>query len=428
MLKYQIGYDSFPIRYVCPYCKTAIYGEAVNKPETSEVLYKMDNADLEVSKEVPDYYFQISREFPTKHIKPYEKKDELDFAPFIKWSALLFDEQNGCFNENLRYYRARQFSECPTEEIRKILDLMYLWQHGNRPLLKEKLSSMVQFPEVNIIPIDTELGKYMRLHQAFVFFTKNLLPLDWTDNIGLFQLMTKVYQSNGVATNNLISAFSENGTLTEYEIKALSIIEDFFFLSRQILPAFLLLDFPSLRNESYKYSISTASFEELKTFYQKSHEYIIEAVNVLIALNNVLYRGAYNVLPDKAKLSFADYCNGNNKMRKFDECLDESEQFSKFIISRTNNVVRNSIGHNDTDFDGITQVIKFQSRNKGKIKEKHVPLIEFATMCIENFESCFYIFEVVYQLQKCKLTNELPFNVMQGIVSALNKYQLNNRP
>lgn len=42
-----------------------------------------------------------------------------------------------------------------------------------------------------------------------------------------------------------------------------------------------------------KYGIMTANFEELTTFYAQSYEWILENVDIVIALNNIEVRGDY---------------------------------------------------------------------------------------------------------------------------------------
>ena len=409
MLKYQVGYGSFPICYVCPNCKTDIQGEAVHAKDGPGISFEMENAELIQRVAAPDYYLQVSREFPTAHIKKYTEKDEFDISPYLKWGDM-------ALNENSRLHRAIQFSDRPLTEIKRMIDLLHLWETNNCELLKEKLKPITKSWAVNRVSSDTKIGQYMRLHQVLVVFATNLLPLGWAREIDLFTLINQTADHNDTEMNELADVFEGSGLLKEYEEKATAIIASFFYLSRRILPAFLLLDSSELREKSADYAISTASFHELEDFYQRSHEYIIEAVDILIALNNIMYRGKYDVLPDAAKCSFVEYHDGNNKMRKFDECLNEEEQFSKFLVKRTDNVVRNSIGHNTTSFDGITQTITFRSKNKDTIKTRQVPLIEFAAMCIENFESCFYILEAVYQLRKRVFGRELPLAKKQEIV------------
>ena len=89
----------------------------------------------------------------------------------------------------------------------------------------------------------------------------------------------------------------------------------------------------------------------------------------------------------------------------------ETECFSEIIISAQHNRIRNSIGHFSTDFNGITQKIHFIDIYKGEKREEILSLFEFAVLCIDNFQTCFYLFEILYHLRKWHLilNGDLPF-------------------
>ena len=51
MIKYQVGYDSFPIIYGCPNCLTEIHGKSIHNDEKLTVSFEFDNATTVTSKE-----------------------------------------------------------------------------------------------------------------------------------------------------------------------------------------------------------------------------------------------------------------------------------------------------------------------------------------------------------------------------------------
>ncbi|MGM0331097.1 SEC-C metal-binding domain-containing protein, partial [Enterococcus sp. AZ084] len=66
------------------------------------------------------------------------------------------------------------------------------------------------------------------------------------------------------------------------------------------------------------------------------------------------------------------------------------------LIQSLDSKKRNAIQHFDSEIDYVTQKIVFRDRDN--IQSMY--LIEFASLCIDNFELMFYILELVYNLRK----------------------------
>lgn len=393
MLKYQVGFNSFPIVYTCPNCLSEIRGKVTNASDNLIDLYSFENGKLVNRPTSPDYFLKISRELPTEPIKNYEPSDELAISPY-----LLLSHKISSLNDQSLWKRANHFVNTNTLiNINKVNDLYSLLENDKLNILTNELRNYLP---VKYFPLNNTLEIYRGFHAWFVDFMSDLLPYNWTEDTQIFKkirlLDTKHYQD----TLKFIKYFENNGTFKNLEHRLFGSINYFLRLVDGILPVFLMFDCPSLRNNSQKYIISTTSFERMLDFYHKSYETIMDSSIILIALNNIIYRNDYDILTGTTSKTFSQCCSDSNKKLRLKNYLIDTECFSEFIVSQLNNRIRNSIGHFSTKFDGVKQFIQFIDTNKGNERISEITLTDFAILCIENFHTCFYLLEVIYQLRK----------------------------
>lgn len=136
----------------------------------------------------------------------------------------------------------------------------------------------------------------------------------------------------------------------------------------------------------------TANFEELSSFYAKSYEWILENLYLIVGLNNIVTRGDYNKFRNENK-TFENY-DKTNKYNKL-QWINKDEPFS-LPLDNLDNKKRNAIQHYDSEIDYSTQKIIFNDKDQFQ----SMYLIEFASLCVDNFSSIFYILELVYSLRK----------------------------
>lgn len=392
MVKYQVGYEDFPVIYTCPNCLTEIRGFGHNDGSTATVSFSFQNAAIVGKLSRPDYYLSISREFPTALIKKYDETDEHALSPFMS-----FHRELQMLNDKSLWKRVGRFAEKSSAQVNYSHDLIRLWENGKKDLLADQLKR--HLPS-QYFPLNNTLEIYRGLHTWLVGFVSDLLPDNWTEQIKTFNKISALFNVQSQATLDFIKEFEQEGLFKNFEHKLFGVLECFFKLAPNILPAFLMLDCPSIRDRSEQYAISTISFDDLLDFYQKSYEAIIDSSEVLIALNNVFHRGNFDVLAGAQKHTLSDRRNDTNKYLRLQQCLVDGENFSELIIGKPRNRIRNSIGHFSTEFDGLSQTVIFLDTHKGQKRQEAIPLSEFAVLCVENFHTCFYLLEVIYQIRK----------------------------
>ena len=297
--------------------------------------------------------------------------------------------------------RANRFCEKTHTDRNWLFDYIRLWENGKIDILRENLRE--KFPPIEELSLNSRLGVYMRLHGVLIGVVSDLLPNDWINDKNTFGKIRELIDMHMEETLAFVKLFEENGELRSLEHRLIASIEVFFHLVDGILPAYLVIDSPTLRDNIDDYAMSTVSFEQLLDFYQKSYETILDAALVLIALNNIYYRNNFDILPGKKKKSFMECRKRSNKYLKVKDNFVETECFSELIESFPRNKVRNSIGHFATIFDGVQQRIKFINTYEGEIQEETLTLLEFAILCIENFYTLVYLLEIIYQLKKLYL-------------------------
>lgn len=383
MLKYQVGYADFPVIFTCPNCMTEIRGIGVNNDISATVSIDFENAMIVDRPETPDYFLSASRELPTTRIKAYETSDEMAPSPFMNLSSLV-----GTLTDESLWKRAGRFSGKELVNINKSMDLVKLWEHGKYDILVAQLRK--ELPK-QYFPLNNKVEIYRGIHSRFVGFSSDLLPYHWVEQIQTFEKVKKLLTKHYIESMRFIKTFEGNGSFINLEHKLYGAMDCFFRLVGGIIPAFLAFDCSDFRSNSVEYAMSSISFEELLNFYQKSYETILEASEVLIALNNIFYRNDFDKLAGEQNKTFSERRNDSNKWLRLKQCLIETECFSELVTSMPHNRLRNSIGHYSTEFDGVTQIIQFIDVHNGDKREEKVSLIEFAALCIENFHTCFYL-------------------------------------
>ena len=394
MIKCQVGYAGFPVVFTCPNCLTEIRGYCENIDEEARVKISFDNATMIEKVEKPSYYIAVSRELLTSHIKEYEDSDDYALSPFMRWSNEVYSLNNNSLSK-----KAVHFADKSQEERIRVFDYIKLWQNEKFEILGDSLRDEIckrKLPFEDVFEENSKLEVYMALHNFFNYSIIDLIPNNWLKSEDIFG---KVRELNINRTMELVAYLKEyegNNVFKNVEKKIYKSLEHFVKLIDGILPAYFALDFIKDEEQYSNYCISTVSFDYLLDFYHKSYQTILEASDILIALNNICHRGNYKTMLDGK--DFSSISSG--KFLNIKNYLSNNEMFSSMIKEMLHNRIRNSIGHFSTEFDSLSQEITFIDKNNNATHIEKMSLIEFAIVCIENFYTLFYIAEVVYQIRK----------------------------
>lgn len=393
-LRAQIGYFNIPFNLHCPECNTHIHGKVIINQEEISITLNLENAqidDREINSKEEYYCAELSAEFPTN--KMYERKlGNYDLPPFIRNSMFYEDSAKSIEATKTAMLFATHFKE-RWKEFKIYYELFWNNQYS---LLYPKLEKEIQNYEfITVSRVTNKLSASMALHQLFMTttgLTSALEPETLNEYINISKL---IIQSNLEEVQKF--AHSISSEFDNIQRKAFKLIDSFLAIYEQLIPIVALRNSQCLNNVDRKqYGIMTANFEELSDFYAKSYEWILDNINIIIALNNIYSRNCYTLCSNnKPYDSILKIGSKYNKL----EYINSSEPFSTPTNSLQNHI-RNAIQHFDADINYISQNIIFTDNYRGKTKQDSMYLIDFADLCVENFSIIIYILELTYNIRR----------------------------
>lgn len=389
-LRMQLGYFDIPFHLNCPKCKTSIDGkillENVDHYEVSvNNAYLVNNCDSNF------YSVELSAEFPTRKIKkkdieiePYE---DTPFMRSLQWYHDGKESQQIMKNTMFfsDYYKNKWY------ELKSFFELF--WNGQNHILYKKIKKELSLYPHLGVKVVSNDLDACVCLHQLLITTTGISSILEENSLPKYTEIGNKILhdRDNVLAYEKFIGKVEKD--FTSIEKKAFNLIESFAKIYEQLIPVIILKKTNNLENiDKEKYGIMTANFEELSSFYAKSFEWILENLYLIVGLNNIVTRGDYNKFRNENK-TFENY-DKTNKYNKL-QWINKDEPFS-LPLDNLDNKKRNAIQHYDSEIDYSTQKIIFNDKDQFQ----SMYLIEFASLCVDNFSSIFYILELVYSLRK----------------------------
>lgn len=181
------------------------------------------------------------------------------------------------------------------------------------------------------------------------------------------------------------------------EKKLFKTYDDFLKISLNLLPAISTQYYNSAYVEDEKKGLSTCTFEDVKTFYLDSYELLADLSVVIKALDNIKYRGNYDVFP--GVLNFEKLTKLSNASKV--NALDKNEFFAHiFNLDDSANKLRNAIGHNDYEYNGLTQIIKYCPDKTRPNIIYEASLFSVAKACIEQMESAIILAFLFFELYR----------------------------
>lgn len=387
-LRSQLGYFDIPFHIHCPRCQSSIDG----KLSISGIGLTLENAHTISSEDSKFYSVELSAEFPTRKII-YKDIRDIELSPFLK-NFQFYGEDEKAQRATQNAMRFANYSKNEWSNLKRYFELF--WNNKSELLYSKLENEIVKFDWLPLSKISNDLDAAIALHQMLLTTT----GITSVINIGVLTQYTEI--SNLLLNNQKhqdeILKFIDNMALdlNMIEKKAFELIDLFSKIYDQLIPVVALKNANCIQNVNREdYGIMTANFEELTNFYAKSYEWILDNINIVVALNNIVVRNDINKCANDKTYDFFSKESKGNKLKN--TYIKEDEPFSKPTNS-LNNRIRNAIQHFDSKIDYESQKITFTDRNK----QEQLYLIDFAALCLENFYIIFYLLELVYNLRKVK--------------------------
>lgn len=394
LIRIQIGWlDLHPIRFNCGECGILITGTMYQDQLNVRAYTEFENVEKVGDKNDADYYIEVSGELLTKKLQPYDFKETL-FPPFFTSGMWMMNERMGEFKEKTLSFLFILKNDWP--KYRRINEL---WLNGSLKYLKKDLKKHIPNTQ---FPLTNELHYLTAIRQINIRLLSTVLSENFFDRQIKFisdEILDLVKNKNNEYLD-LIKHFSSS--LHRREEKVFESIKQFIDKFRFMIPVFGMDFYESkTSNELDEKGITTVSFEELKQFYLDVYEVITEMMDLIVAYNNLKYRGNFQIMKERRKdvVKLEDF----KKKSKGEKLgfLDGTEDYDKLVYPNLNNKLRNAIGHNSYKVNAKKQEIIYYPRGVEDSKSAlRVSLKSFTRSCWDIFQSLINLSELIYQSRK----------------------------
>lgn len=389
----------YPIRINCMNCRALLKGIYYSHHLVFNNELIMFNANVEECNPRPinvsgvfnskddvtvdaDYIAEVSGEIPCNYVTIYKKG--IPDSPSLNAADYIEDIIN--WRERLS-----RFSFDLIEWIRTKSVVFQLLDEGSDDYLPFALDNKLGNYEYKC---DSHLKSFHCLQEIVLEQSKHLFVDQSQKDI----IRDIIYELSKIDKEKLHDFCTELGGIEElissYR-KVISVFNNFIGIYSGVLPAETYSRFKNKTNAPS--CIATCSFSDLKTFYQDSYEAIASILFFPVCLDNITVRGNF----DKYDPTYNNTRHGAG-VRSFEEYslldhgtrvnkLDTSEYYQKEIDFPADRILRNGIGHNNVEYDGITQTITAHDRTTCVT----LSLMEMAIYCIKIAKSAVLLSEII---------------------------------
>jgi hypothetical protein len=379
------GYlDEYPIRVNCFNCRALMKGTYIMTTQSPYRGLFMLNADVEeCDMEVhgndatcknADYVAEVSGELPCGMVKEY--KGGVPLSPFMRATDHLDSTEKHI--DRLKYFNSNM-----AEWKRKKSTAFQLLDDGSIDYISTALGNkMGDFP----YECDNYLKSIHCLQEVVLEETKDLFLTPNQDDYvrDIIREMASIDKDKLHELSVRIGGVQD--LLLAYR-KNIEIFSEFMGIYANILPAETYMNFTN--KDTADSCIATCSFIDIKTFYQDAYESLLSLLYIPVCLDNITVRGDYQSFstdydsvfcPAKMSRNFKWYKGIDNGTRI--NKLNRAETFLNLIGFPADRLLRNGIGHNNIQYDSITQEIKaFDLKRPNKVNYQG-RLMDVAVDCL----------------------------------------------
>ena len=393
-IRLQVGQQNgHPVIVTCGNCGTSLSGYVKIGQSTPRLEFEFDNADIINKADNADYMVECSGEFPTIKQCKADSVDDIIITPFIRAMDCMKDENSfELFGETVSQLNA---TAVKWKDYKRILDLfqnksVYLVQE----IKKEFEDKYFQCRD------ESEILKAVHMIEVRCFYSP--LKREILDDLSFSSDIIKL---DSTQMKKMIDFLNTHDGYHLDEMQALiyKLYEEFVDVYQALIPALLL---QYCKDKAFDLEIegsTTSTFDTVKQFYLDVYEALGNLLIIPVALNNVKYRADVEklALVEKNAVSLEDFI-GLTKATRYHFCL-KNEIYTDFLGVIVNPKLRNAIGHNDVEYDTVSQLITYIPNPKDRMKKKTEYLLEFENEAVHMFQGVLAISEYIYQLRELEL-------------------------
>lgn len=407
-IRFQVGLlKGHPVVVACCNCGTSMNGYVDINQECPGLRFQFENADEVQDNTDSRYFVECSGEFPT--IKPHADSTEgrIALSPFMRYTSIMGSERYEKFAQSI----SKLNNLCDHwSQYKRIIDL---YNRGNRTYLTAEIWKML--PKEHF-PCRNEFEISRAVHMIEVLYFIGVLRVDIISDLSL---STSVVHLAPEQLRMLITFLNSHDgySLKQLQSSIYKIYNEFIKTYPFLIPALSLQYCDDGVVDYDAEGSTTSSFDLIKQFSLDAYETLGNLLVVPVALNNINYRNNCNQCAEKdGKTVDLEKYIALSKANRFHYC-DETEQYTKELQVILNSKLRNAIGHNDVEYDAITQKITYIPNPKDRTKKETAYLLEFENEAIYLFQAITVISEYLYRLREIEMieNGHVPLPVDQGL-------------
>ena len=395
-VRLQVGWqEEHPIVVACGKCGTSLCGKVMINQKSLGLNYHFDNADFSGGNDKAEFLIECSGEFPV--FKQCKEEEIFVITPFIRFMNRSKTKES--YEEFCSAVNGLKDTADGWTGYKRILDLFL----NNSPYLSQEIKKIFT-GEFFQCRDDFEILRAVHMIEVHGFFT----PLR-QDLIEKQSISNDAMKMDGGQLKKLIDFFASHDGyhLDEMQSMIYKLMDKFINIYQALIPA-ISLQYCKEDSVNFESEGSTTStFDTIKEFYLDVYEALGNLLVIPVALNNIKYRGNFDELSSvegsKAR-SLTDFI-GLTKANRYHYCL-EDEIYTGFLEVCVNAKLRNAIGHNDVEYDTVSQSITYIPSPRDRTKKKMEYLLIFENEAVHMFQGLLVISEYLYKLRQISLMFE----------------------
>ena len=398
-IRLQVGWlDEHPIAVTCGKCGISLKGKVKIGQEIPELKFKFENAEMVnvTPTTLPDYVVECSGEFPTiKMCEGWVLQDNF-VTPFIRYQQKITDFDN--YKDFGRRVATLKHTINIWPQYKRVLQL---YKGGNWEYLTQEIKKI--FPEDFIMcRNELEIIRAVRMIEVHGF----LLPLK-PEIISLPEIGSSILKLEKEQINSFIEYLNSHDGygLNQMQEQINVLLGEFIETFPYLVPAFSL-QFCEEEEENIDFETegtTTSTYDDVKQFYLDTYETLGNLLIIPIALDNIKIRNDFEKMePVEKNISSIDEFVATTKATRF-HYISSNEPHVVLADITLNAKLRNAIGHNDVEYDTVTQCITYIPNPKDRSKRNQEYLLQFENEALRMFQGVLVISEYIYRLRQLTL-------------------------
>ena len=396
-VRLQVGHlCEHPIVITCGNCGISLNGRVKIGQEAPSLVFEFENADIVDAPDKSDYVVECSGEFPVN--KPHKDFAYIDsnkypLSPFIIATSSMELEgyQQFCKDFGTLYTFCRKWTD-----VKRVFELQ---KNGKKEYLLPEIWKIL--PKENF-PCRNEYEILRAIHIIEIHYLMEPLQKKMLQDLSFSSDILKLFPKKDAPFLKYLS--EHNGySLDEMQTSIYKIYEEFVKVYPALIPALATRYYKSGEIDYESVGSATSTYDTVKQFSLDAYETLGNLLIIPIALNNMKYRHDFSLCCelDGKNIGIDDFLK-KTKATRFHYCV-ESEIYTKALGIQFDSKLRNAIGHNDVEYDNLTQKLTYIPDPRDRSKKKTTYLLQFEDESLRLLQSILVIAEYLYRLRELDL-------------------------